>query len=285
MLKIRTLGFGRPEVGSRTKDQVEMRNARTEVNWRLPMGRRKILCVAVAIGILSLFLTSQARAQLIQTVAGNGGTGYAGDGSVAASSTLYNPYGVAVDANGNVYIADENNSRIRVVNKETQPITVANVTIQPGNIATVAGNGTPGFNGDGGQATAAEIYNPSGVAVDKAGNIYIADLYNYRVRKVSPSGVISTVSGNGNSFYSGNGPAVSASVFPYSVTVDNAGNIYIADTYNNAIRVVNTGTVGITVANVNIPPGNIATVAGTGVFGSGGDNGRRFRRNSAILMM
>ena len=159
------------------------------------------------------------------------------------------------------------------MNTGKSPIVIANVTIQPGDIATVAGNGTPGFSGDGGQATSAELYNPSGVAVDGGGNIYIADLYNYRVRKVSLGGIISTLTGNGGSSYSGDGLAVGASLFPMAVAVDSQGNVYIADTYNNAIRVVNTGAGSIKVGAVTIPPGNIATVAGSGVYGSSGDGG------------
>ncbi|MGD1211782.1 MAG: DUF4082 domain-containing protein, partial [Candidatus Acidiferrales bacterium] len=214
-----------------------------------------------------------ATAQLIQTIAGNGGTGYSGDGGPASASTLNNPYAVAVDAQGNVYIADSDNCRIRVINNGASPVTIAGISIAPDNIATVAGNGTCGFYGDGGQATSAEIYNPSGVAVDGSGNIYIDDLYNYRIRKVDTTGVITTVTGNGNSFYSGNGPAADASLFPYTVAVDSAGNLYIADTYNNAIRVINMGSTSLTLAGVTIPPGNIATVAGNGDTGSGGDNG------------
>jgi hypothetical protein len=150
---------------------------------------------------------------------------------------------------------------------------VAGVTIPSGNIATVAGNGIAGFSGDGGPATNAEIYNPSGVAVDQAGNMYIDDLYNYRIRKINTSGIITTVTGNGNSNYSGDGVAAGASLFPYSVAVDFTGNLYIADTYNNAIRVVNTGSSAITRAGVTIAPGNIATVAGNGESGLTGDNG------------
>jgi uncharacterized protein YjdB len=225
------------------------------------------------ISFLYLAFPFRAGAQLIETAAGNGVPGYAGDGASASNSEVLNPTGVAVDNSGNLYIADTNNSRIRVVNNGSGTITVANVTIAPGNIATVAGTGTPGYSGDGGLAINAEIYNPSSVAVDSAGNIYFVDLYNYRIRKVNASGIISTVTGNGNAIYSGNGVAASASVFPYDLALDSLGNIYMADTYLNAIRVVNMGATAITVANVTIPPGNIATVAGNGTYGSGGDGG------------
>ncbi len=217
--------------------------------------------------------SSRTYAQLIQTVAGNGSPGYGGDGATASTSTVNGPFGLAVDKQGNLYIADTNNSRIRVVNRGSTPVTIANVTIAPGNIATVAGNGNPGFTGDGGQATNAQIHNPSSVAVDNAGNIYFVDLYNYRVRKVDTTGVITTIVGTGGSSYSGNGLATAASLSPNGVAVDKNGNVYIADTYNNAIRTVNMGSSPITIANVTIQPGYIATVAGNGIFGSTGDGG------------
>jgi len=115
------------------------------------------VAVLLAIAVLAcLAFPSLAGAQLIQTVAGNGSLGYSGDGGSAANAQLNNPFGVAVDTRGNIYIADDNNQRIRVVNTGTSPITVANVNIQPGDIATVAGNGTAGFGGDGGRGTGDE---------------------------------------------------------------------------------------------------------------------------------
>ena len=160
----------------------------------------------------------------------------------------------AVDSAGNVYIADSSNNRIRVVNTGSSAITVANVTIQPGNIATVAGNGTAGFSGDGGPATSAQINNPSGVAVDSSGNIYIADLNNFRVRKVSTNGIITTVTGNGSGAYGGDyGPATNGTLFPFAVAVDSTGNLYIADTGNQRIRVVNMGSTGIILGGIYIP--------------------------------
>src|SRR6202023_1221138 len=115
-----------------------------------------------------------APAYMITTVAGNGTWGFSGDGGPATSALLHNPYGVAVDAAGNLYIADSNNSRIRRVTPS-------------GTITTAAGNGTPGFSGDGGMATAAQLNKPIGMAVDAAGNLYIADCYNNRIRRVTPS--------------------------------------------------------------------------------------------------
>ena len=130
-------------------------------SWGMYWGR--LATTSIWASFLGLVLASTANAQLIQSIAGNGSNGYSGDGGAANLSVLNNPYGLALDSHGNVYIADSNNCRIRVVNTGTSPITVAGVTISPGNIATVAGNGIAGFSGDGEQATNAEIYNPSGV--------------------------------------------------------------------------------------------------------------------------
>jgi hypothetical protein len=167
----------------------------------------------------------------ISTVAGNGTQGYSGDGSVATSAELYSPFGVAVDSAGNIYIADSSNNRIRKVDTS-------------GNISTVAGNGTGGYGGDGGAATSAELNSPYGVAVDRAGNIYIADYANNRIRKVDTSGTISTVAGNGTQGYSGDGSAATSAELnsPGGVAMDSAGNIYILDSSNNRIRKVDVST-------------------------------------------
>ena len=194
----------------------------------------------------------------ISTVAGNGTGGYSGDGGAAISAELYDPTGVAVDSAGNIYIADSSNNRIRKVNTS-------------GNISTVAGNGTGGYSGDGAAATSAELYDPTGVAVDSAGNIYIAEQNNNRIRKVSTSGNISTVAGNGTKGYSGDGgAAISAELNqPAGVAVDSAGNIYIADYVNHSIRKVDTS-------------GKISTVAGDGP-GNGSYNGDGILATSAEL--
>ena len=223
--------------------------------------------------VLAAFTPASANAQLIQTLVGTGTAGYSGDGGPAASAYLNNPFGIAVDSSGNVYIADFGNSRVRVVNTGASPIVLANVTIQPGAIATVAGNGTAGYSGDGGPATSAMLNSPAGVAVDSAGTIYIADTSNYRVRKVAANGTISTIAGTGVLPYTGDGVAANASLIPWGLAVDHSGNLYIADVYNNGIRVINTGASSIILAGHNIPPGYIATLAGTGAFGSLGDDG------------
>ena len=203
-------------------------------------------------------------AGIINTVAGNGKYGFAGDGGPATSAELLYPGGVAVDRAGNIYIADHGNNRIRKVDTA-------------GIITTVAG-GTKVcqepycFSGDGGPATSAQLAQPSGVAVDSAGNIYIADTFNNRIRKVDTFGIINTIAGNGyfnmdgypNGYggFSGDlGLATSAALNePLGVAVDSAGNLYIADTNNQRIRMVNTS-------------GIIYTVAGNGNNGFTGDGG------------
>jgi len=181
----------------------------------------------------------------ITTVAGNAVQGFSGDGGAATSASLDTPTGVAVDSNGNLYIADSHNQRIRVVSS--------------GVISTFAGNGTAGFSGDGGSATQASLSLPTAVAVDSAGNVYIADTDNHRIRKVS-GGVITTVAGDGEQIYSGdNGAATAAGLdSPTSVAVDAAGNLYIADSHNETIRKVDTN-------------GIITTIAGNHTLGFSGD--------------
>ncbi|MBI6545553.1 MAG: hypothetical protein HY692_02090, partial [Cyanobacteria bacterium NC_groundwater_1444_Ag_S-0.65um_54_12] len=150
---------------------------------------------------------------------------------------------------GNLYIADYNNHRIRKVDTG-------------GIITTVAGDGIDGYSGDGGAATSAQLWFPYDVAVDGAGNLYIADTYNNVIRKVATNGIISTVAGTGNWGYSGDGGAASDAQLdtPYGLTVDNAGIIYIADTWNNRIRKVDLA-------------GTITTIAGSGNRGFAGDGG------------
>ena len=169
---------------------------------------------------------------IITTVAGSDAHGFAGDGGPATSASLLNPSDVTVDSSGNLYIADTSNFRIRKVDTH-------------GNISTVAGTGPAATSsGDGGPATQAALVTPLGVAVDQAGNIYIADQDGFVVRKVNTQGIISTVAGNGTSGNSGDGgPATSAQMAsPYGVAVDGSGNIYIADYNNSRVREVSGGT-------------------------------------------
>ena len=153
----------------------------------------------------------------VTRVAGTITAGFSGDGGPATKAWLQTPYGVAVDAAGNVYIADSENNRIRKVNPA-------------GIISTVAGKGTRGFSGDGGPAVNAELYAPWGLAVDSAGNLFIADYQNGRVRKVDTAGIITTVAGNGSAdCCSGDGGPATKATLPLveSVAVDNLGNLYI----------------------------------------------------------
>jgi uncharacterized repeat protein (TIGR02543 family) len=210
----------------------------------------------------------------ISTVAGDGAEGFSGDGGPATSASLRCPFGVTLDSAGNIYIADTCNWRIRAVNTGTKAVTLLGIEIQPGDIETVAGSSTGGYSGDGGPATDAQLMGPSGVAVDGAGNLYIADSDNYRIRKVSAStGIITTVAGDGTEGYNGDGIAATSAELgqPGGVALDSSGNIYIADTWNYRVRVVNTGATAITVAGVLIQPGDIATIAGNGTAGYNGD--------------
>jgi trimeric autotransporter adhesin len=190
----------------------------------------------------------------IRAFAGNGFISYSGDGGTPTNAELGNPVAVFVDASGNVFIADTDNSVIREILAST------------GDIQTVAGNGNEGYSGDSGLATKAELDSPQGVYVDAQGDIFIADNGNNVIREVVAStGNIQTVAGNGTLGYSGDGGApISAELNnPYGVLVDVSGNIYIADAANHAIRVVNTGAAQITVAGTTIQPNTIQTVAGT----------------------
>jgi len=161
---------------------------------------------------------------VITTVAGNGiGYGLNGDNGPALSANLNGPSGLALDSAGNLYIADSGNSSIRKVSN--------------GLITTVAGQGRYGFGGDDGPATSAYLTAPTGLAVDSADNLYIAD--DSRVRKIS-HGMITTVAGNGTLGFSGDdGPATNAELeSPAGIAVDAAGNVYVADPYNSRIRVL-----------------------------------------------
>ena len=186
---------------------------------------------------------------IVTTVAGGGSFGYWGDGGPATSAGLWNPAGVALDNKGVVYIADTQNYRIRRVDTN-------------GIISTVTGNGLANFFGDGGPATNAAVSFPWGVMVDSARDLYIADQKNQRIRKVDANGIITTVAGHGNSFYSGDGGVATNAALnnPSSMTVDSAGNLFIADSSNNRIRKVDTN-------------GIISTVAGNSGSGFSGYSG------------
>lgn len=209
---------------------------------------KKLIFLLFFIGAVVLTLTGSA--QTIFTFAGSSSTGYSGDGGPASNARLGLPTGVTMDGNGNLYIADQNEQRIRKVDAF-------------GIITTVAGNGgTGGYSGDGMAATASMLNWPEGVAADKAGNIYIADQYNQRVRKVDVAGIITTIAGAGSIGYSGDGgPATDASLYnPADVGVDTSGNVYFVEQDNHVIRRVSTS-------------GIITTYAGNGTLGYSGDGG------------
>ena len=185
----------------------------------------------------------------IGTFAGSTLNNYSGDGGVATTAGLNSPYGVWVDASGNVFIADLGNQVVRKVTTDNK-------------IATVAGNTSADFTGDGGGATSAALNRPLGLVTARDGTLYIADTFNHRVRKVAPDGTISTAAGNGSPAFGGDGgPATSASLNrPFGVSLDAAGNLYIADSANHRIRRV-------------AIDGTMSTVAGTGTGGFAGDGG------------
>jgi uncharacterized protein (TIGR03437 family) len=186
-------------------------------------------------------------AGVISTVVGNGTCATTGDGGPAASASVDSPYGLAVDAAGAVYVSGANRVRKFTVG---------------GNITTFAGTGSGGFSGDGGTATTAQLFGPQGLTFDAAGNLYVAELGNARIRRVSTSGIIITVAGNGRNAFSGDGGAATQASLgnPIGVAAAPDGSIYIADTENDRIRKVD-------------PNGVISTVCGIGAFiGDGGDS-------------
>ena len=241
----------------------------------------------------------------ITTFAGNNslGAGYTGDGGVATNAQLNDPVAVAVDTFSNVYIADANNNVIRevsngyiitlvggaatfgqlhfpdaVVVDQNLNLFIADtvgrriVEFSGGNFTVVAGNESYGFSGDGGPAIQASLFDPEGVAVDPSGNLYIADTLNSRVRLVSTNGIINTIAGTGFPGYFGDGgPAIDAWLyFPRRVALDNAGNVYIADSVNSVVRMLTpvapaTGHAVVNAASYapQISPGSLATLFGT----------------------
>ena len=197
----------------------------------------------------------------ITTFAGTGEKGFSGDGGPAVQTLLNDPFGVAVDTDGNLYIADTSNHRI------------ARVDIA-GTITTFAGTGEKGFSGDGGPAAQALLNGPFGVAVDGAGNLYIADSFNQRIRRVDIAGTITTFAGTGEKGFSGDGgPAVAARLsFPTGLGVDGAGNLYIADSDNQRIRVLRqTASLPPTLTRFSPasgPAGTRVTLTGTQFLGA-----------------
>ena len=193
---------------------------------------------------------------VISTIAGNGTKSFSGDGGQATAAELNQPEGIVIDHAGNIYIADAANSRVRKIIAST------------GIITTFAGNATYGYSGDGGPATAAELDYPCGLAFDNSNNLFIADYFNNRIRKVSTSGVITTIVGNGygapsSGGYSGDGGQATAGELynPIDIKLDTAGNFYIADQLNHRLRMISAAT------------GIISTIAGNGISGYNGNGG------------
>jgi uncharacterized protein (TIGR03437 family) len=242
----------------------------------------------------------------ISTYAGNNTNGYSGDGGQANVAALNQPTSIAIDSSGNLYIADSANNYIRKVVLSTGVITTVAgsgntagtlnhpiaVAVDPagsvyiadnGNqrvlklsgtrLTTLAGTGTAGFGGDNGASTTAQLNNPSGLSVDSAGNVYICDHNNNRIRKINTAGIITTIAGTGKQGYTGDGgPAITATLnFPQSTAINSSGNVYVADSNNDAIRilqpqapVISSGGVGNAASGApQISPGALASVYGT----------------------
>jgi uncharacterized protein (TIGR03437 family) len=204
---------------------------------------------------LSLLTAHLGWSQTITTIAGNGTSGFSGDGGPAVQAQINHVVGLAIDPQGNMFLAEENNSRIRKVAPD-------------GTISTFAGTGVPGFSGDGSPAASAQINRPTCVSTDQSGNVFICDNGNNRIRRVTPAGVISTIAGNGGNRFAGDGVATQVGLWlPIRAVPDRNGNLYFVD--QGAHRVLRID-----------PSGNLRTLAGNGSRGFSGDGGPA---SSAIL--
>jgi sugar lactone lactonase YvrE len=200
---------------------------------------KKIACIFC-------FFTAVGFSQIITTIAGTGISSYTGDGGLAINATFSEPQYVMLDDTGNIYVVDEDNNVIRKINPA-------------GIITTVIGTGGIGYSGDGGQALIAKIDHPGGCAIDRKGNIYIADTYNHVVRKVNTAGIISTLAGHGTigGFGGDGGPGTAAYLnFPEMLAVDKKGNVYVTDASNNRVRKIDTSGIITTIAGIG--PGTYA---------------------------
>ena len=186
-----------------------------------------------------LFFSTNTKAQIINTIAGNGISGYSGNGGAATLSNISEPLLICFDALGNLYFSEYGNNVIRKINTS-------------GIITTVAGKDTAGYSGDNGQATNAKLNSPIGVAVDDSQNIYIADKRNHVIRKVNSVGIISTIAGTGIAGFLGDGGRGDSAQLnnPSDLAIDRQGNLIIGDEYNSAIR------------KLNLTTGIITTIAG-----------------------
>src|ERR1039457_2155197 len=202
--------------------------------------------LALAIGSLMAWGADTARVPYhVETVAGSSRIG---DGGPALAAQFSNIQGIAVDRLGSLYLSDTDNHRVRKVSG--------------GTVTTIAGTGVAGFSGDGKSALNAQLNFPYGLAVDSAGNVYVADLGNQRVRRIGPDGIITTVAGTGRKASSPDGaaPTDTSLISPRNVAADAAGNLYIAEFEGHRVRKLTLG-------------GRLSTVAGTGVAGWSGDGG------------
>jgi len=252
---------------------------------------------------------------IISTIAGNNTGGYIGDGGAAVDAELEFPASVAVDASGNIYIADSGNNAIREITAsngyintilgagvtstllndpesialdgkgnlyvcDSNGLRVLKFSLSTSTVTLVAGNGNIGFSGDFGPAVDAELDDPSAIAVDSSGNLYIADTFNSRIRKVYPDGTIATIAGSGGPGYTGNGgPASTASLgFPHGVAVHgSSGDVYISDPEYDVIRLLTPVTPSITAGGVvnaasftaHVSPGALASIFGSNFMGTG----------------
>jgi RHS repeat-associated protein len=193
--------------------------------------------------------SSRSLGTVLSTIAGTGIAAFSGDGGPAIGAAINGPHGVAVTADGTVYFSDELNHRVRKIDPA-------------GKVTTIAGTGAPGFGGDGGPATAAQLQDPMGLALDADGSLYIADSANARVRRVSPAGIIETYAGTGQHGVAGDGGPATAATFqqPHALAMGANGALYVTDNFGNMVRVITRD-------------GIIRRIAGTGVAGYSGDGG------------
>ena len=212
--------------------------------------------VATAAGVLYVADTGNHKIRRINaardsivTIAGTGTAGATGDSGAASSAKLNSPGGVLITSAGVIYVADTGNHKIRRINAARD------------SILTFAGTGTAGSSGDGGAARSAQLSSPSGLCLDTAGNLDVADTGNHKIRRITPAGIISTVAGTGSPAFAGDGdlPTNAQLSFPKAVAIDSSGALYISDYFNHRLRRAN-------------PGGNITTLAGDGSFGFSGEN-------------
>jgi uncharacterized protein (TIGR03437 family) len=219
---------------------------------------KRYLCFLLVLAYVQVPAARGATPRMVYRIETIAGSAPIGDGGLATAAQLSSVQGVAADRSGNLYVSDTDNQRVRKISSA-------------GVITTLAGNGTAGFSGDGGPAIAAQLNHPYGIAVDLAGNVYVADLDNNCVRRVTPDGAIATIAGTGRKGTSPDGGAATdaALLAPRNVALDAAGNLFISEFEGHRVRKVS-------------PDGRISTVAGTGVSGFGADGGAAVKTQLAF---